>query len=288
MSVERRNPLCRTIVKNAPGHRMAGENMVTIIRWTRRLVAGLALAAALPAAAATFADLAALSLAAPIVVRATVAKAERLGRRDAPDVAPEHARLLVTAATTAAIAAPGAVPPRLAYLVDVAVDERGRPPKLVGDDVLLFVRPGAAPDQVALIAAQGVVPWTAAADAAVRGVLTAARRGDAPAITGVTSAFRVPGAVPGEAESQFFLSTAAGKPVSLVVLTRPGEGRRLTVATGDVIDDAAKPVPPGTLLWYRLACGLPRTLPAAIDAGADVADDYTFVLTSLGPCGRTF
>ena len=262
--------------------------MKTIIAWMRRLAAGALLAATLPANATSFADLAALSLAAPVVVRATVTRAERLGRRDAPDVAAGNARLLVTAATTAAIAAPGEVPPRLTYLVDVPLDARGRPPKLTGGDVLLFVRPGAAPDQVVLVAAQGVVPWSAAADGTVRSVLTAARRGDAPVVTGVTSAFRVPGAVPGEAESQFFLSTRDGKPVSLVVLTRPGEGRRLTVATGDVIDDAAKPVPRDTLLWYRLACGLPRTLPANVDAGPDVADDYRFVLSSLGPCGRTF
>ena len=261
--------------------------MHAVIRWTRRFAVGTLLAAALPAGAASFADLAAMSLAAPVVVRATVGKAERLGKRDAPDVSAGAARLLVTAATTAAIAAPGAVPPRLSYLVDVALDAHGRPPKLVGDDVLLFVRPGATPDQVALIAAQGAVPWTADADATVRRILTAARRGDAPVVTGVTSAFRVPGAVPGEAESQFFLSTREGKPVSLVVLTRPGEGRRLTVATGDVIDDAAKGVEPRTLLWYRLACGLPPKLPAAIDDAA-VADDYAFVRTSLGPCGRTF
>ena len=241
-----------------------------------------------PAAAASFADLAALSLAAPVVVRATVAKAERLSPRDAPDVPAGRVRLLVTATTTAAIAAPGGVAPKLSYLVDVPLDAHRRPPKLVGDDVLLFVRPGSAPDQVALIAAQGVVPWTAGADATVRAVLTAARRGDAPAITGVTSAFRVPGGVPGEAESQFFLSTAAGKPVSLVVLTRPGEGRRLTVATGDVIDEAARPVAPNTLLWFRLACGLPAALPAELAAAADVADDYAFVLSSLGQCGRTF
>lgn len=257
-------------------------------RWATGVASGVLLAAASPAAAAGFADIAALSLAAPIVVRATVVKTERLGKRDAPDVAPDRARLLVTAAVTAAIAAPGGVPPRLTYLVDEPLDDHHRPPRLDGADVLLFARAGATPDQVALVAAQGAMPWTADLDAAVRGVLTAARGASAPVVTGVTSAFRVPGGVPGEAESQFFLSTRDGKPVSLVVLTRPGEGRRLTIATGDVIDDAAKPVPPRTLLWYRLACGLPSKLPASVDAGAAVADDYRFVLTSLGPCGRTF
>lgn len=236
----------------------------------------------------SFADLAALALAAPVVVRATITKAERLRPRDAPDVATGTARLLVTAATTAAIAAPDTVPPRLSLLTDVAIDAKGRPPKLTGDDVLLFVRPGATPGEMALVAAQAIVPWTPDADAAVRSVLTAARRGDDPVVTGVTSAFRVPGGVPGEAESQFFLATKGGKPVSLVVLTRPGSARRLTIATGDVIDDAAQPIVKDTLLWYRLACGLPSQLPTSLGAAGDVADDYRFVLTSLGACGRTF
>ncbi len=250
------------------------------------------LAAAGPCAAQavatpSFADLVTLSLAAPVVVRATIGKAERLRTRDAPDVAPGRVRLLVTAVTTAAIAAPGEVAPRLTFLTDVATDDRGHPPKLVGDDVLLFVRPGPTPGEVVLVAAPAMVAWSADADATVRSVLTARRSGD-PVVTGITSAFRVPGSIPGEAESQFFVATANGKPFSLVVLTRPGAGRRLVVATGDVIDEAAKPVVRNTLLWYRLACGLPPRLPAGLDAPADVADDYRFVLASLGACGRTF
>ncbi len=260
---------------------MQGKLMLT------QVVKALLALAATPALGASFADLTALSLAAPEVVRATVIKTVRLKPRDAPGIAAGMTRLLVTAATTNAIAAPASVAPKLSYLLDVSLDEHRKPPKIVGSDVLLFVRPGGAPDQVALIAGRGTMPWSAAAEATVRTVLTAARRGDTPAITGVTSAFRVPGAVPGEAESQFFLSTAAGKPVSLVVLTRPGETRRLTIATGDVIDDAAKPVELNTLLWYRLACGLPAKLPDGIEAGAEGADDWAFVLKSLGPCGRT-
>ncbi|MBV8973420.1 MAG: hypothetical protein JO290_14135 [Sphingomonadaceae bacterium] len=252
-----------------------------------RRVILLSLLIATPAAATSFADLAALSLAAPIVVRATVAKAERLGKRDAPDVPAGTARLLVTATTAAAIAAPAGVPPKLTYLLDVPVDRRGRPPKIVGEDDLLFLRPGGAPGEVVLVAAQGVVPYSAAADAAVRGILTAAKRGDAPEVTGVASGFRVPGAVPGEAESQFLLATKSGKPISLVVLTRSGQ-RTLTVATGELVDDAAKPVPRETLLWYRLACFLPKTLPPAVETSIDIAADWRFVLATLGPCGRTF
>ncbi len=256
------------------------------VRWVGPAV--VLAACAVPAAAASFADLATLSLAAPLVVRATVTKTERVSARDTPGIAPGEVRLLVTAATAAAIAAPGEVAPRLTYLVDVPLDARNRPPKLVGDDVLLFAKAGPGPGEVVLVAAQGVQPWSAATDATVRAVLTAARRGDAPVVTGVTSAFRVPGAVPGEAESQFFLSTQGGKPVSLVVLTRPGEARRVTIATGDVIDDAAAAIPQGTLLWYRLACALPPTLPPALGAGEELADDWRLVLGNLGPCGRTF
>ena len=263
---------------------------------TTRSIGRLAVAAALsaiaavsPATAASYADLATLSLAAPVVVRATVIKADRIASRLAPGLAAGDARLLVTAATHAALVAPAGVPPKLTFLVDVALDARGRPPKLAGADELLFVRPGTAADEVVLVAAQGAVPWTAATEATVRDILTTARRADAPpVVTGVTSAFRVPGAVPGEAESQFFLSTAGGKPVSLVVLTRPDEGRRLTIATGDVIDDAARDVPKDSLLWFRLACGLPAALPASLAAGPELTDDWRFVHASLGACGRTF
>lgn len=139
MSAERRNPLCLPGVKKAydiarharvRGAGRVETSMHTVISAIRLAAAVTLLAIALPAAAASFADLAALSLAAPIVVRATVVKTERLGKSDAPDVAPGMARLLVTAATTAAIAAPGEVPPRLTYLVDVALDDRRRPPRL--------------------------------------------------------------------------------------------------------------------------------------------------------------
>ncbi len=256
----------------------------------RRFIAPIALLlSAAPAAAASFADLTALSLAAPIVIRATIYKTERLKPRDAPGVAPGSARLLISAATTTAIVAPGDVPPRIGYLLDVPLDARGKPPQLLRTDVLLFLRADpAVAGQFVLTDAHGQINWTPDADAAIREVLTSARSGTVPVVAGITSAFRVPGAVPGEAESQFFLSTADGKPVSLVVLTRPGQARRLSIALGDVIDDAAAGVQPGTLLWYRLACFLPRALPRALNAGAEVADDYRFVLTSLGACGRTF
>ena len=49
----------------------------------------------------------------------------------------------------------------------------------------------------------------------------------------------------------------------------------------------------GTLAWYRLACGLPRTLPLSKLAGTPAEDrkkaasDYAVVLGALGDCTRT-
>ena len=64
----------------------------------------LAILAATPALAApTYSDLADLTLAAPVIVRATIAGTERIADKDSPDLAPGRARLLVTAAVDAAI-----------------------------------------------------------------------------------------------------------------------------------------------------------------------------------------
>ena len=250
-------------------------------------LAAVLFATAAPAASATYADLAALALGSPVIVRATVARADRLNAKDAPDVAAGRARLLVRARVTAALLAPDAVPAEFEYLYETPVDAKGKLPKLKDTAVLLFLRPGERPGQFVLTGSRAQLPDEPATEATVRGVLAEALRG-VPVVRGVASAFRVPGSIPGEAESQFFLSTADGRPISLVVLTRPGQERLLSLALGDVIDDAAAGVKPRTLLWYRLACFLPRALPAGVgDDREGLEDDWAFVLASLGPCERT-
>ena len=242
-----------------------------------------------------FARLADLTLAAPVIADAVIRSAARIGGAEAAGVAPGQQRVYVTADVTALIRGAAGLPPRVGYLVDLAPDARGRIPKLKKARVLIFARPVAGgADQLQLVAADAQLPWTPAADAAVRDVARAALAADAPpAITGVGSAFHVPGALPGEGETQVFLQTADARPVSLSILRRPGERPRWSVALSEIVDEAAGPPAPGTLLWYRLACGLPRTLPepsTAQLAPADAAtarEDYRFVLEALGPCGRT-
>jgi hypothetical protein len=242
----------------------------------------------LTATAPTYADLVSLALSAPVIVRATIVKAERLGIKDAPDVAAGRVRLLMTAQVDAALVAPDAVPATISYLVELPLDARGKVPKAKGAQVLLFLKQADRPGQYSLVRAAAQLNADAQVEASLRAIITEARANTAPKVTGVGNAFRVPGSVPGEAESQFFLTTASDRPVSLVVLSRPGQQRTLQLAVGDVIDESAATVKPGTLTWYRLACFLPKALPASIggDDRAALADDYALALSRLGPCER--
>ncbi|MDP8912262.1 MAG: hypothetical protein M3N39_01640, partial [Pseudomonadota bacterium] len=102
-----------------------------------------------------------------------------------------------------------------------------------------------------------------------------------------------PGSLPGESETQVFLQTADGRPVSLSVLRRPGETPRWAFALGEMVDDAAEPPKPNSLLWYRLACTLPSALPlhslneAEQEQRAAIQADYRLVIEQLGPCVRS-
>lgn len=256
----------------------------------RTPLAAALLALACPAAAAplSYADLADLTLAAPTIVRAAITRTQRIADRDSPGLAPGRARLLVTASVAAALVAPGAIPATLTWLWDTPLDARGRPPKPNGAIIIAWAAAPAADGKTQLVAGAGQQAWDAALEARVRAIATEARSGDVPVVTGVTNGFRAAGTVAGEAESQFFLTAADGKPLALVVTTKPGEPVRVAVARGDVIDESAKAVRPDTLMLYRLACFLPAGLPA--DAGGDdpaLAADWRAGLASLGPCGRT-
>lgn len=243
-----------------------------------------------------FSDLADLTLGAPVILRANLTKVERLSAKDAPDIAQGRARLLIQATVQAAIVAPTAIAPRVNYLWEVPTDARGKVPKLKGAAVLLFARPvPGREDQLIPTGPSAQINATPSAEATIRRIIAENRE---PAvrdlrITGVTSAFHVAGSIAGEAETQIFLATATQRPVSLVVLSRPGQPKSFTFATGDVIDEAAAVIPANTMLWYRLACTLPPTLPPGtareLSTGdrAAAATDYRFVINSLGPCGRT-
>jgi len=243
----------------------------------------------------SYADLADRALAAPVALIATVTQAIRLKPEQAPGLAPGRARLYVEAATNTLIRGPSDLPRTIRYLADVPLDAKGKVPKLNKTQVLVLARtvPG-RPGELQLVSPDAQLPFTPETDSRVRAILTEAVRRDAPPpITGIASAFHVAGTVESEGETQIFLTTRDNRPISLNVLRRPGEERRWSVALTEVVDEAAQPPARDTLLWYRLACGLPRALPdgatADLDAAAAAAarDDYAFVLQQLGACTRT-
>ncbi len=252
----------------------------------------LALAVAtVPASAASaapgYADIADLTLAAPVIVKASITRSENIAARDSPGLAAGQARLLITAAVDGALVAGAPVPATLTWLWDAPLDARGKPPRPKGMVVLAWLSPPDAAGKTRLVTPQAQQAWDSALEARVRAIAVEARSGQVPMVSGVTNGFRADGTVKGESEAQFFLAATDNHPLALIVTTRPGEPKRVTVARGDVIDDSAESVKPETLLWYRLACFLPASLPAAA-GGNDkaLAADWRAALATLGPCGR--
>ncbi len=238
-----------------------------------------------------YADVADLFAGAPIVLRARIVTATPL--KGPPDPS-GTVRFYVEADVIALIRSARPMPPRLAWLVDLQRDSRGRLPRLKKADVLVAALPVAArPGEIRLAAPDAQLLWSPAMETRIRSVVSDANAPDAPpAITGIASAFHTAGTVTGEGETQIFLSTSTKAPISITVLTRPGQPKRWAFALGEIVDEAAAPPVPDTLAWYRLACFLPRAIPnsATSDLAPNDADtarqDYKFVIEDLGPCPR--
>ena len=227
--------------------------------------------------APTYADLATLSDAAELVVRAKIRRQTTVKPERAPGLAPGMARLYIEADTLGLIAGRSGIGAALTYLVDVPLDSRGKVPKLKKREFLLFARP---------------VPGRAG-EVRLRPILTELYAPEVPPrITGVSDALAVPGTLTGESETQIFLATENRSPVSITVLRRPGQRARWGVSWGEIIDSAARPPAPETLRWYRLACSLPAQLPSNANLAREpeerrlAAADYAFVREALGPCTR--
>ena len=239
------------------------------------------------------ADYANLIQRAPTILTATITRAREIDRDQAPGLAPGFRRLLVRAEVDGVIAARSAVPGTISYLVDVPETARGRAPKLQGKRVQLFLGREQGPGEFALAHRYGQQPWSAEREEIVRRLVREQADPKVRAMRprAITSAFHVEGSLPGESESQIFVDTEAGTPISLVVLNRPGERPRFAVATGDIIDSAAEAPTPGSLTALLLACGLPQALPEDVTVSGDheaLARDYALVRTSLGICDRNF
>lgn len=247
------------------------------------------------AAQLTYADLVALADSAELVVRAQIRRQVTLEPERAAGVAPGFARVYIEAETISLIAGNRAVGEELRYLVDLPLDSRGRVAKMKKQEVLLFARDVAGrPGELQLVSESAQLPYAPALEARLRPVLAALAAPDAPAVvTGVRDALSVPGNLSGESETQIFLATEDGSPVSITVLRRPGRPPAWGVSWGEIIDQSARPPRSESLAWYRLACALPPELPAEANlsqdsaARAQAARDYALVMGELGPCARS-
>lgn len=241
-----------------------------------------------------YADMADLAVRAPLILKGEITQVIPLKPAQAGPVSAGFRRAYITIRTVALIRGDGGVAPNLSYLYDIQLDSRGKLPKLKKQPVLLFAQLGGRPGEIQLIAPDAQIGWTQPRESMVRaitGELLGART--PPVITGLGEAFHVAGTVQGEGETQIFLKTDSGEPVSLSIVRRPGQAPQWAVALGEIVDEAAAAPKRDSLLWYRLACFLPPALPAASVRTLAVADaeaaraDYRVVIDGLGSCGRT-
>lgn len=243
---------------------------------------------------ATYADLADLADSAPLVIRAQARKLARVEDARAPGLRAGRGRFYVEARTTALLTGSAPLGEQLAFLVDLPLDARGRPPKIAKQDVLLFARPVVGrPGELALVAPDALLLWDAATEARLRAILTALLAPAAPArITGVREIIHVPGNLVGEGATQIFLSTADGSAASLTVEHRADQPPRWGASFSELTAEIGNPPERDTLAWYRLACFLPETPPGSANLSdtaetrAQAAADYRMILGQLGNCER--
>lgn len=242
----------------------------------------------------TYADLADLAGPAAVVAKVQVRKIAEVEPARASGLRAGWARLYIEARTEAVLGGRAPLGEALRYLVDVPRDAKGRVPKLSKRSVILFARPVTGrPGELQLVAPDAQLLWDAGLETRVKALLAEFYAPAAPgAITGVREAIHVPGALAGEGETQFFLTTAGGEPAAITVSRTPNAAPRWSVSFSELVESAAPAPQSETLAWYRLACFLPRELAASANESTAPEDrpaasrDYGFVLDQLGTCPR--
>lgn len=249
---------------------------------------------AIEADAASYSDIADLIVISPLIIDVTVRNVQKLSVEQSVGVPASLERVLVEADVMALIRGEGGVTSRVRFLLDVPKNANGKIPKLKKQRMFLFGRQvqGRA-GEMQLSRPNALAMFSVTNDTLIRGITKEAVQLNAPQrIASIASAFHSAGTVLGEGETQIFLKTETDEPLSLTVLSRPGQQKQWAVSTAEVIDASATAPQRFTLLWYRLACGLPRSLPSERVEGANNEDtaraqaDYKFVIDALGPCGR--
>ena len=247
-----------------------------------------------PAQAATYVDLVDLAERSDMVIRVEIRRQIVVEPDRAPGLEPGFARLYIEARTLDLIAGSSAVGESLAFLVDVPLNEKGKPSKYKKRQMLLFAdRVPGRRGSIRLTGKQAMLDYSPELEARLRPILTQLAGSDVPPlVTGIGDALAVQGTLVGESETQIFITTKDRSPVSITVLRRPGQPTTWGVSWGEIIDSAARAPSRETLRWYRLACALPDRLPSNANLAREpetrrLAEvDYRFVIEELGPCAR--
>lgn len=249
-----------------------------------------------PSQAPTYVDLVTMAMEADTVAIVTIEDQIAFPPERAPDVPPAQVRLYMEALTQSLLVAPQPVGAELAFVIDKNRDADGDAPDLEERTFIIFgdlshTQPGA----IQLLSSDSMLPAGPRIEARVRRVLTQLAAPDVPPeITGVRDVISVPGNLAGESETQMFVETTTGAPVSLSVIRRPGMAPNWGISLGELVDASAQPPEPESLAWFRFACFLPRELPDDSFLQRDRAsqaqarEDYAFILAELGPCERRF
>ena len=250
---------------------------------------------AVPTANSSYADIADLVVISPLIVDATVRKTIKIPAEQAIGVPANLQRMLIVADVSALVRGNDGVAGQVRFLLDVPKDAKGKIPKLKKQRYFLLGNKAAGlPGTIRLSRPDAMVEWSVDNDAMLRAITKEAVVIDAPRpIVAVTSAFHSPGTIIGEGETQIFVEAKGNQIYSLSVFSQPGAPKRWAVSTGEVIDESAGAPEKNSLLWYRLACGLPQALDAKLvespeaDSATKARADYRFIIASLGPCDRT-
>ena len=241
-----------------------------------------------------YADLADLADSASLVAIVEPRKIVRVANERAPGLSPGFGRYYVRADTKALLAGDTVLGEEVAYLVDLPLDSRGKPPKIKKRDMFVFARPVAGTvSELQLVEPTSQLPYDAASEQRLRAILVEMIDPAAPGkITGVREVIHVPGNLAGEGETQIFLQTADRSAASITVRHYADGRHEWGASFSELIADTGNPPRRNSLAWYRLSCFLPNTfapqanLSTTPAARAQAMADYRMVLGELGVCER--
>lgn len=243
---------------------------------------------------ASYDDIMGITLESELVVDIVAKKIKNLPASQTIGVRPDRKRVLIIGEVQSLIRGKNGLNSQVQFLFDAPIDSRGKIPKLKKMRFIAFGRHVTGrSDFIRLSRTASMLRYSDRINTMVRSSIREAIAANAPQeITSISSAFHSPGTIIGEGETQIFLNTEFGQPMAISVTSKRGQNRRWSVSTSEVIDINATEPRRFSLLGYRLACSLPKSLSSSNIESSDqrnrqkAISDYKLVKDSIGPCER--